>query len=123
MSTFTDSFDDDSAPRTESTHPFDEDDNYVGRNSQQFDSLSGSDDVLESQPPIYGVAGEFSPEENGKGFDGEFGGSDGPMLPPPSEMEAEEGVALREWRRWIYSSPLNYVFNIFCFIPEKIEES
>jgi hypothetical protein len=26
--------------------------------------------------------------------------SDGPILPPPTEMEPEEGFALREWRRW-----------------------
>lgn len=39
---------------------------------------------------------------NGNGYnvpeDGVFV-SDGPVLPPPTEMEAEEGVALREWRR------------------------
>ncbi|KAF2308275.1 hypothetical protein GH714_039886 [Hevea brasiliensis] len=39
---------------------------------------------------------------NGNGYnvagDGVFT-SDGPVLPPPSEMEPEEGYALREWRR------------------------
>ncbi|XP_075636590.1 clathrin light chain 2-like [Castanea sativa] len=53
-----------------------------------------------SPPPIYsGGFSDFSPEQNGKDFDGGFGGSDGPILPPPSEMQSEEGFALREWRR------------------------
>ncbi|KAG6641201.1 clathrin light chain 2-like [Carya illinoinensis] len=44
--------------------------------------------------------------ENGNGYGvGENGAdddvfvSDGPVLPPPTEMEPEEGFALREWRR------------------------
>ncbi|XWS59945.1 hypothetical protein CRYUN_Cryun08bG0165700 [Craigia yunnanensis] len=76
-------------------------------NSQSFDT---GDDVFVSQPmpetpsppPIFGSGGgysAFSPEQNGKGFNGEFRGSDGPILPPPAEMEPEEGSALREWRR------------------------
>ncbi|GLT54210.1 hypothetical protein SLA2020_274280 [Shorea laevis] len=40
--------------------------------------------------------------ENGNGYgvgaDAVFA-SDGPVLPPPTEMEPEEGFALREWRR------------------------
>jgi hypothetical protein len=35
---------------------------------------------------------------NENGYDGVFA-SDGPILPPPIEMEPEEGFALREWRR------------------------
>lgn len=80
-------------------------------------SYSAGDDVFTSHsipetpspPPIYGSGGgfvsdphqfsSFSPEANGKGFDGGFGGSDGPILPPPSELEPEEGFARREWRR------------------------
>ncbi|KAH1162667.1 hypothetical protein GLYMA_01G115100v4 [Glycine max] len=50
-----------------------------------------------SPPPIYSVAA-FSPEQNGKGVDGGFGASDGPILPPPTNMVAKEGFALREWR-------------------------
>lgn len=44
--------------------------------------------------------------ENGNGYgvgkngvDGDVFASDGPVLPPPTEMEPEEGFALREWRR------------------------
>ena len=33
--------------------------------------------------------------QTGKNFGG-FGGSDGPILPSPSEMQSEEGFALRE---------------------------
>ncbi|XVF55109.1 hypothetical protein PTKIN_Ptkin06aG0009800 [Pterospermum kingtungense] len=75
--------------------------------SQSFDT---GDDVFLSQPmpetpsppPIYGSGGgysAFSPEQNGEGLNGEFGGSDVPILPSPAEMEPEEGSALREWRR------------------------
>ncbi|XP_077238719.1 clathrin light chain 2-like [Tasmannia lanceolata] len=62
-----------------------------------------------SPPPIYGSGGgfasdppdfsSFSGESNGKAFDGGFVASDGPILPPPMEMEPEEGFILREWRR------------------------
>ena len=35
----------------------------------------------------------------GIGIDDDVFSSNGPMLPPPTEMEPEEGFALREWRR------------------------
>nr|AFK35841.1 unknown [Lotus japonicus] len=46
----------------------------------------------------------FEPEhvvENGdeNGYDDGVFVSDGPVLPPPGDMEPEEGYALREWRR------------------------
>ncbi|KAL5984424.1 hypothetical protein ACLOJK_018529 [Asimina triloba] len=56
-------------------------------------------------PPVYGSSGgdfsTFSPESNGKaGFDEVFATeSDGPVLPPPPEMQPEEGFMLHEWRR------------------------
>ncbi|OVA02670.1 Clathrin light chain [Macleaya cordata] len=55
-----------------------------------------------SPPPIYASNSgfsPFSPELNGKHLDEEFAQSDGPILPPPAEMQSDEGFALREWRR------------------------
>ncbi|KAF8402672.1 hypothetical protein HHK36_010761 [Tetracentron sinense] len=72
-------------------------------------SYSASEDVFTSQsipespqPSIYasGVGfSSFSPESNGMTLDEGFVVSDGPILPPPMEMQPEEGFALREWRR------------------------
>ena len=118
---------DDSVPTTGSTRPFD-DDGYLGYDprlpSQRFDSFSATqfgdsesikdsatdspifhnsstaDDVFAAQPASEAQSPpSIFAESNGQGFDGGFGGSDGPILPPPSEMERQEGVALREWRR------------------------
>ncbi|XP_058181876.1 clathrin light chain 2-like [Rhododendron vialii] len=111
----TDSFDqlsDDSPAPT--TRPFN-DDGYQGYDprlpSQRFDSFSNfaeSESVVDSavESPIYVSGGGFSPdptefskEANGTGFDGGYVEANGPILPPPAEMEHEEGFALREWRR------------------------
>ncbi|KAL9402385.1 hypothetical protein Peur_006234 [Populus x canadensis] len=87
MSAFAESFE-----QSESTRPFDDDDSYAGYNSQPFDeSFATGDDVFKAQPPIYG---QFSPQENG-----DFGGSEGRISLSPSETEAEQGLALVEWRR------------------------
>ncbi|GLT89170.1 hypothetical protein SLE2022_071650 [Rubroshorea leprosula] len=96
MSTFPDSF---TQPGDESVVSVLHDDGYGGYGgSHGLDSItndSGSvkdsaNDIFESQPSI---------QSNMVEFDGEFGESDGPTLPPPFEMEPEEGFAIREWRR------------------------
>ena len=85
------------------------------------DDVSHDVDGVHPAPEMYGFGGSsvvddpnpnFSGESysvpiangNGKPYDisddtdGIFS-SDGPVLPPPTEMQAEEGFALREWRR------------------------
>ncbi|KAJ6769806.1 CLATHRIN LIGHT CHAIN, partial [Salix purpurea] len=46
---------------------------------------------------VHADNGNGSNEYNGA--DDGFFVSDGPILPPPTEMEPEDGFALREWRR------------------------
>ncbi|XP_047309228.1 clathrin light chain 2-like isoform X2 [Impatiens glandulifera] len=115
--------------RTSSTHPFDdEDDGYVGFDptipSQRFDDSfptftdsvdDGSGYVAADADPRGVLAPEYEesspftssiPNSNGNGKSYDLGddpdglfSSDGPILPPPGEMQSEEGFALREWRR------------------------
>lgn len=104
-----------SSQRFDSFSNFDADsvkDSTAGESSPIFgnQSYDAGDDVFSSQqnpdspspPSIYsGAAGfsSFSPEQNGKSLDEGFGGAAGPILPPPVDMQPEEGFALREWRR------------------------
>ncbi|XP_030537243.2 clathrin light chain 2-like [Rhodamnia argentea] len=111
------------SPTAGSARPFDGD-GYVGYDprlpSQRFGyeadpppefnapSYGSAEDVFGSQAaaadspppaPMYAGSGGFSPERGGEGFQGGFGEPDGPILPPPANMQPEEGFALREWRR------------------------
>ncbi|KAJ1405487.1 Clathrin light chain [Sesbania bispinosa] len=52
-----------------------------------------------SQSPFEPVHVGANGNENGNGYDDGVFVSDGPVLPPPGEMEPEEGYSLREWRR------------------------
>ncbi|XP_020222493.1 clathrin light chain 2 [Cajanus cajan] len=54
-----------------------------------------------SQSPFEPVHGVENGNENGtdNGYGNGVFVSDGPVLPPPGEMEPDEGYALREWRR------------------------
>ena len=83
-----------------------------GESSPIFGSQSygSGEDVFTSQPipetpsppSIYSAGAglsSFSPEQNGESVDEGFGGSNGPILPPPVDVQPEEGFALREWRR------------------------
>ncbi|XP_030540512.1 clathrin light chain 2 [Rhodamnia argentea] len=97
MSSFS-QLDDDSvlSPGFESytAHHFAEDNNGSYASGDGFFS-----DQAPAAPPVYAAVGEFSTEPESEGFDGQFGGADGPVLPPAMEMQPEEGFALREWRR------------------------
>ncbi|XWS19573.1 hypothetical protein CRYUN_Cryun31cG0027200 [Craigia yunnanensis] len=111
-----------------SNHPFDVDDESYSNfgsysnftDNQQFPADGGdvAVDHVTSSPDIFGFGssgptpsssqspfGTTIPVENGNGTNG-FGvgnddvfASDGPVLPPPTEMEPEEGFVLHEWRR------------------------
>ncbi|KAL6987794.1 Clathrin light chain 2 [Sarracenia purpurea var. burkii] len=89
--------------------PFDDGGGYVdddssfpsqGSDSQQFaSSFAEGESVLELADDSSYVEAEndvLSPDRNGNHV---FVELDEPVLPPPAEMEPEEGFALREWRR------------------------
>lgn len=97
--------------RAGSTQPFD--DGYLGYDprlsSQRFDSFSN---FAESES-VNGPAGDDSPIFTSNSYEQpihvpyEFSSfssevdatSDGAILPPPVEMQPEQGSALREWTR------------------------
>lgn len=73
-------------------------------------------DHASGSPDVFGFGSDADPDfshqspfgsvhvenGNGNGYNGadeDVFVSDGPILPPPTEMEPEEGYALREWRR------------------------
>lgn len=93
-----------------STFPSDQpqSDEYVAVDHSNAASPFG----FEDPNPNYSESSPFAstPVQNGNGTAYGYGvgedgigdevfSSDGPVLPPPSEMEPEEGYALREWRR------------------------
>ncbi|OVA13220.1 Clathrin light chain [Macleaya cordata] len=105
-----------------SDHPPPPSDYHDGFPNDEDLNVHHTSHTVESFPPspeIYGltssVADEHNPEslfssmpesnghgaayDNGTDIDGVFTSSDGPLLPPPTDMEPEEGVVLREWRR------------------------
>lgn len=78
--------------------PLDDDATFNGYSFSNFDGDSVKDSAGDSSPIFGGTsynAGDttFSPEQNADRA------SDGLILPPPTDMAAEEGFALREWRR------------------------
>ncbi|CAK7350625.1 unnamed protein product [Dovyalis caffra] len=84
------------------------------------DHASGSPDVFgfgSEADPSYSNQSPFGSVHvengNGNGYNGVDDSvfvSDGPILPPPTEMEPEEGFALREWRRQLFDPD---VWNFF----------
>ncbi|XP_010508924.1 PREDICTED: clathrin light chain 2-like [Camelina sativa] len=70
--------------------------------TDSFSAFDGSVQVDDSVDDIFAAPSSDYGAAYSNGDDGLFGSNgehDGPILPPPSEMESDEGFALREWRR------------------------
>lgn len=77
-----------------------------------FSAYDGSAQVDDSIDDVFAApSSDYGAYSNGDDVFGSNGGHDGPILPPPSEMESDEGSALREWRRLdlIWNSDLDLV--------------
>ncbi|WZY91906.1 hypothetical protein YC2023_064235 [Brassica napus] len=63
-------------------------------------AYDGSVHVDDSTDDVFAApSSDYGGYSNGADVFGSNGGHDGPILPPPSDMESDEGAALREWRR------------------------
>jgi hypothetical protein len=68
--------------------------------TDSFSAFDGSLQVEDSVDDVFAApSSDYGAYSNGDGIFGSNGDHDGPILPPPSEMESDEGFALREWRR------------------------
>jgi hypothetical protein len=97
------------------SHPFDDDDSYFHVGEDRDTVEIAADHIpaahapvggLPSSPDMYGFRSDpipdFGSETNGGLNNGAVFVSDEPILPPPSEMQPDEGFVLREWRRFVF---------------------
>lgn len=110
-SSFADSFNQfgGDSPKAGENHSIGED--YLGPDSfSHFDSTAA-----DPYAPIHIPVGEFPSDP--VGFSSETY-DNGPVLPPPAEMEPDEGYALREWRRltlcWFVIS--SFIGQLMCVL-------